>query len=147
MLLALSKALALEYLIVLYPFVLTLFSYFLIVLHDRKVTFVIAVWKPFGKMLEKLRTSWNIRTSVLDSFTTFFLLSHTKILSVTSDLLLPTKIYQLGTNEISYGLYYSPSVSYFGKYHLPYAILAISIATLFVIIPTIILILYPCHYF
>ena len=79
------QALALEYLIVLYPFVLTLSSYFLIVLRDRKVTFIVTVWKPFRKVLVKLNSSWNIRTSVLDSFATFFLLSHVKILSVTSD--------------------------------------------------------------
>ena len=40
------QALALEYLIALYPFVLTLFTYFLIVLHDRKVTFIITLCKP-----------------------------------------------------------------------------------------------------
>ncbi len=46
-----------------------------------------------------------------------------------------------------FGLYYSPSISYFGKYHLPYAILAVNIVTLFVCIPTIILICYPCKFF
>ena len=141
------QALALDYLITIYPFVLTFFSYFLIVLYDRRVAFIVTLRKPFRKVLVKFRTSWDIRTSVLDSFATLFLLSHVKILSVTSDLLLPTTIYQLGSNKTSYGLYYSPSVSYFGKYHLPYAILAISIFTLFVIIPSIILILYPCRLF
>ena len=85
--------------------------------------------------------------SVLDSFATLFLLSHVKILSVTSGLLLSTKIYQLGSNKTLFGFYYSPSVSYFGKHHLPYAILAITIFTLFVIIPFIILLLYPCRFF
>ena len=141
------QALALEYLLALYPFVLTLLSYFLIVLYDRKVTFIVTAWKPFRKVLEKFRTSWDIRTSIIDSFATFFLLSHVKILSITSDLLLPTEIYQLGSNKPSYGVYYSPSVPYFGKYHLPYAILAISIFTLFVVIPSIILILYPFRFF
>ena len=46
-----------------------------------------------------------------------------------------------------FGLYYSPSISYFGKYHLPYAILAVNIVILFVCIPTIILICYPCKFF
>ena len=141
------QALALEYLTALYPFVLILVSYFLIVLHDRKVAIIVTLWKPFRKAIVKLRASWDIRTSVLDSFATFFFLSHIKIISVTADLLLPTEIYQLGSNKTSYGLYYSPSVSYFGKHHLPYAILAISIATLFVIVPIIILILHPFRFF
>ena len=141
------QALALEYLIALYPFVLILFSYFLIVLHDRRVKFIVTVWKPFKKVLTIFQKSWDIYTSVLDSFTTFFLLSYVKILSVTVDLLTPTRIYQLSSNISSLGLYYSPSVPYFGNHHLPYAVLAIIIFTLFVIIPTLIFILYPCQFF
>ena len=137
------QALALEYLIALYPFILILFTYLLIVLYDRRIAFIVAVWK----VLTVFRKSWDIRTSVLDSFATFFLLSYNKVLSVTADVLIPTKIYQLGSNKSMFGLYYSPSISYFGKYHLPYAILAVTIVTLFVCIPTIILICYPCKFF
>ena len=141
------QALVLEYLIALYPFVFILFSYFLIVLYDRRIPFIVTLWTPFKKVLTIFRKSWDIRTSVLDSFATFFLLSHVKILSVTVDVLIPTKIYQLGSNKSTFGLYYSPSVPYLGKYHLPYAVLAIIIATLFVSIPIIILICYPCKFF
>ena len=141
------QALALEYLIALYPFVLILFTYLLIVLYDRRLAFIVAVWTPFKKVLTVFRKSWDIRTSVLDSFATFFLLSYNKALSVTVDILIPTKIHQLGSNKSMFGLYYSPSISYFGKYHLPYAILAVTIVTLFVCIPTTILICYPCKFF
>ena len=141
------QALALEYLIALYPFMLILFSYFLIVLNDRKVTIIEILWKPIRKVLVKFRRSWDIRTSVLDSFATFFLLSYVKILSVTVDLLTPTRIYQLGSSKSSVGLYYSASVPYFGNDHFPYAVLAITTFTLCVIIPTIILVLYPCQFF
>ena len=68
------QVLALEYLIALYPFVLILFSYFIIELYDRKVTFIVTVWKPFHKVLNMFQRSWDIRTSVIDSFATFFLL-------------------------------------------------------------------------
>ena len=66
---------------------------------------------------------------------------------MTTDLLVPTQIYQLDSNRSVFGLYYSPSVIYFGHDHLPYAILAIVILTLFVSIPTIILVLYPFQFF
>ena len=141
------QALALEYLIALYPFSLILFSYYAIVLYDRKVTFIVIVWKPFHKVLTMFRRSWDVRTSVIDSFATFFWLSYIKILNVTTDLLIPTKIYQLGSNRFAIGLFYSPSVIYFGDDHLPYAVLAIVIITLFVSIPTITLILYPFQFF
>ena len=70
------QALVLEYLIAFYPFVLILISYILIVLYDRRVPVIITIWKPFNKVLAKFRKSWDIRTSVLDSFATFFLLSY-----------------------------------------------------------------------
>ena len=141
------QALALDYLIALYPFVLILLSYILIELHDRQFAVVVTIWKPFRKVLSMFRKSWDIRTSIIDSFATFFLLSYVKVLSVTADLLIPTTIYQLGTNKTQFGLYYSPTVQYFGDEHLPYAITALIILTLFVSIPTMILLFYPFQFF
>ena len=126
------QALAMDYLIALYPFVLILLSYLLIKLHDRRFAVLVIVWKPFHKVLSIFRKSWDIRTSVIDSFATFFLLSYVKVLSVSGDLLIPTTIYKLGSNEVQFGLYYSPSVQYFGDEHLPYAITATVTLTLFV---------------
>ena len=70
-----------------------------------------------------------------------------KVLSVTSDLLIPTRIYKLGSNISTFGVYYSPTVVYFGDEHLSYAILALFILTIFVCIPTITLVLYPFQFF
>ena len=141
------QTLALEYLIALYPFVLILISYFLIVLHDKRVPLIVTTWKPFNKVLTTFRKSWDIRTSVLDSFATFFLLSYIKVLNVTADVLIPTQIFQLSSDNSKFGVYYSPSVTYFGGQHLPFAIIAIILVTLFVSIPTVIFILYPCQFF
>ena len=85
------QALTLEYLLALYPFVLILISYLLIVLYDRRVPVIVTLWKPVNKVLAIFRESWDIRTSVLDSFATFFLLSYMKILNVTADILIPTQ--------------------------------------------------------
>ena len=99
------QALALDYLVALYPFVLILLSYFIIELYDRKYIIIVIAWKPFKKIVSFYRTSWDIRTSIIDSFATFFLLSYVKILSVSSDLLIPTIIYQLGSDKSKLGLY------------------------------------------
>ena len=141
------QALALDYCLALYPFLLILLSYLLIELHDRRFAVVVIIWKLFHKVLSVFRKSWDIRTSIIDSFATFFLLSYIKVLSVSADLLIPTTIYKLGSNEVQYGLYYTPTVHYFGNEYLPYAITAIIILTLFVSIPTIIFILYPFQLF
>ena len=141
------QALALDYLIALYPFVLLLMTYFIIKVHDTKHTFIMIIWKPFHKILAMVDKSLNIRTSVFDAFTTFFLLSYVKIVSVTADILIPTQIYKLGSNSTTFGVYYSPSIRYFGQSHLPYAVLALTILTLFVCIPIAIFILYPFQFF
>ena len=141
------QALSLEYLLAFYPFVLILISYVFIVLYDRRVPVIVAIWKPFNKVLATFRRYWDIRTSVLDSFATFFLLSYIKILNVTADLLIPTQIFKLSSDKSKFGVYYSPTVPYFGEKHLPYAILAIILVTLFVSVPTIIFTLYPCQFF
>ena len=141
------QALALDYLVALYPFVLILLSYFIIELYDRKCLCIVAVWKPFHKVLSRIQKSWNVRTSVIDSFSTFFLLSYVKIISVSADILIPTRIYKLGSNKSTFGVYYTPSVEYFGHEHLPFAILALTLLALFVCIPTLTLILYPFQFF
>ena len=141
------QALALDYLIALYPFLLIVISYFTIELYDKKIPFIVAIWKPFQILFNSFRKSCDVRTSIIDSFATFFLLSYVKILSVTNDLLAPVHIHQLGSNKSIFGLYYTPTVRYFGNDHLPYAILALIILTIFVCVPTLILALYPFRFF
>ena len=55
-----------------------------------------------------------------------------------SIFLLPTEIYKLNSGDVMHGLYYLPSVPYFGKYHCPYATLALMVLFVFVSVPTII---------
>ena len=66
---------------------------------------------------------------------------------MSADILIPTQIYTLGSSKSTFGVYYTPSVEYFGHEHLPYAILALTLLALFVCIPTLTLILYPFQFF
>ena len=141
------QALALDYLLAFYPMVLVIISIIVIELHDRKVIWIVAPLKPIHKVLSKFRTSWDVHTSIIDSFATFFLLSYVKVLSVTTDLLVPTMVYKLDSSTPLVGLYYSPSVSYFGKEHCPYAIPAVIVFFLFTIIPALTLFLYSFQCF
>lgn len=140
------KALALDYAIAIYPLLLMTLSYMLIVLYDNNVRCLVCMWKPFQMLFSLFRRNWDVRTSVIDSFATFFLLSYVKIISVSSDLLMFTNVYSLDGN-VSVRLFYDPSLVYFGEEHLPYATLALCILLLFVILPTVILTLYPFQFF
>ena len=137
--------LALDYLIAVYPLLLMIITYLLIVLYDRNYRVVTIMWRPFQFLFSLLKSNWDIRTSLIDSFATFFLLSYGKFLSVSIDLLVPTKVYHLHGDHYNHtlGLFYAADTTYFGNEHLPYGILAIAVLCVFVILPTVLFALYP----
>ena len=103
-------------------------------------------WKPFHRCFARFRQQWDIKTSIIDAFATFLLLSNIKLLSVSFDLLTPTLVYNMNNTVVGIFLYYDASVEYFGKKHLPYAILALFVILIFIISP-ILLLLYPLRCF
>ena len=104
------------------------------------------MWRPFHKAFGIFKRNWDIRTSVIDSFTTFFLLTYVKVLSVSSDLLMYIHVYTLD-GKSSTRPFYDPTMHYFGERHLPYAILALIFLAPFVVLPTLVLTLYPFQFF
>ena len=144
------QTMALELAIGVYPLLLMILSYLLIILYDRNIQLLALILKPFRILFVCFRTKWDIKTSTIDVFATFFLLSNVKFLSISYDLLAPVIVYQLnstGSLTHSWRLYYDPNLTYFGKEHLPYAILAIASLVFFVLFPILLLALYPFRWF
>ena len=139
-------ALALDVAVGVYPLLLILITYVLIKLYDRNFIPLVTVWRPFATFVSLFRRNWDIKTSLVDAFITFLYLSSIKFMSVSYDLLAPVQVKQLdsvGNVTESWHLYYDPTIPYFSKKHIPYAVLALSVLTLFVILPTLVLLLYP----
>ena len=106
---------ALDYIIAVYPFFLTVLSYVLIELHDRNFKIVVLVWKPFRCIFTLFRRKWDIRTSLIDAYVSFFQLSCFKILCTSFDLLIPTYVYKVedpGKKHLV--VYYDGTVDFFG---------------------------------
>ena len=144
------QTLALDLIVGVYPLLLMVVSYVLIELYDRNFRLVVFVWKPFRRLFILFRENWNLRTSIIDSFATTFLLVNIKFQSASFDLLTPVKVYHLydtGNWTYSYRLFYDATVPYFGSRHLPYAIIAVMVILLFTILPLLVLILYPFRCF
>ena len=141
--------LALDYAIAVYPLLLMVITYLLIVLYDKNYRVITTMWRPFRVLFSYYRRNWNIRTSVIDAYATFFLLSNIKFLGVSFDLLVPTRVYELHRDHYNHslGLYYAADIEYFGSEHLPYGILAIIMCLFFVILPVTIFVLYPFSFF
>ena len=144
------QTLSLDIAVGIYPLLLMVLSYVLIDLYDRNFRILVIMWKPFLTFFSLFRRNWEIRTSVIDAFATFFLLSNVKFLSASFDLLVPVRVFQLSSSKgFHHGLrlFYDATIPYFGATHLPYAILAIVTLLVFVLTPVMLLLFYPFRWF
>ena len=97
---------------------------------------------------------WNVKTSLVDVFASFIYLSSTRLLVTSINFLAPftSFTYQQAPDghmklTKSYRLFSSPSVEYFGKDHLPFALLAISLSFIFFFLLMNLLFVYPFLWF
>ena len=131
------QALAMDYLIAVYPLALLGLVYLLVELHDRGCRLIVWLWKPFHYCFTRFRRQWDIKTSLIDSFATFLFLSFVKFLSVSVDLLIPTTIYNIHGEQLpKIYLYYDGSTEFFGREHLPFGIMALLVFLVFNLFPT-----------
>ena len=140
-------ALTLEYFYVIYPLFLISATFVCIELHARNFKLIVIVWKPFHKLFTLFRRTWDPRASIINSFSTFLLLSVSKIILLSSFCLYKSKFaYMLGTDGDTHArsvLYYSPLASFASKHHIPYLVTSIVFLVLFAFIPSLLLCLYP----
>ncbi len=140
--------LALDIAVGVYPLLLMIFSFIMIHLYDKNFLPLVILWRLFRRVIS---IDWDMKTSVIDSYATFFLLSNVKLMSACFDLLVPTHVYQLNitsnTNNAELRLFYDASIVYNGPHHRPYFILAIGVLFVYGFLPVIILILYPFKWF
>ena len=142
--------LALDYTIGIYPLSLLVLSYVLIHLYDIHFKPLVWIWKPFRAVFSLFNSKWEIKTSLIDAFSTLLLLAYVKTLNTSFDLLIPVNVYQLSSSgqlTRSWRLYIDATLVYFGPRHLPYAILAIVMLLIFMILPMLLLFLYPFCWF
>ena len=140
-------ALALEYLVAFYPIFLILFTYVCIKLHDNNFGPVVWLWKPFHRHVVFFRRKWDPKASIINAFTTFLLLSFSKILFVSFTLLFTVHLinnFDLPRKCVSY---YDPTVECHTLEYSIFAAVAICVLVIFVLFPTVLLILYPTKLF
>ena len=141
------ETLALEYGIAVYPLLLIILTYISVRLHDR-YSVVVRLWKPFYYCFMKIRNEWDIKNSLIETFTTFLLLSYVKILNTSFAILNPVALTDNHGEQLPQ-LYLKDdaTVEYFGRRHRPYAALALAMTIVFNLFPLLLLCLYPCKCF
>ena len=141
------ETLALDYAVAAYPLVVLVVAYVLVELHARGCRLVALLWRPFHKCFAHFSRQWDVRSSIIDAFATFLLLSFMKFLSVSFDLLKPTRVYDASGSIISHVLSYDQSVELFHSEHIPFGILAVCMFLCFNVLPIFILLIFPSKYF
>ena len=138
------QTLALDYAVAFYPLILLVATYVLIQVNTYSFS---CMCRPFRRCINCFRKQWDVRTSIVETFATFLLLSYLKLLSVSSDLLIPTHVYHVNGTLVGLYLYYDATIEYFGEEHLPYALLAVFVLLVFILFPLLLLLLYPMRCF
>ena len=139
---------ALEYVVALYPLLLIVTTYICVELHARDCRLIVWLWRPFRRCLAFVLRGRKLEFSLVHAFASFLLLSYSKILFVSVRLLVTIRLYdstgQIGSKSM---VYYDASVRYFSVPHFPFVLLAIFMLCVFVVIPTLVLLLYPTRAF
>ena len=141
------EIIALDYMTAFYPLFLTLISYIIIELYGHNFKPLVLLWRPFRRLFIRFHKKINVKNSILDVFATFLLLSYVKILYVSSDLL-HYSVPRTPTGEARLPIfYYDGTIGFFRGKHIGYGILAIIISLVFIFLPFLFLLLYPCKFF
>ena len=135
---------SLDLLLALYPLLLMCITYIIIALHDSNCGLILTILRPLKAFSRNFKKNWDIRTSTIDAFTTFMLLSNVKFLNISLDLLFPVQVCDTSSNgSCKWAVFNDASIPYFGRKHLPYAVTAALVIVALVIVPSILLTLYP----
>jgi len=138
--------LSMELIIGLYPFALILLTFMLVKMHDYDSYIIVVAWKHLKKCIPLQIQQYQLKSSLIQIFATFILLASAKLLSASIDLLLffttayNQKLEKLNTKFF----YYDPTIEYFSSEHLPYALVALVVGFIFILVPFVLLLFYPC---
>ena len=119
-------------------------------LHGHNFRPLVLLWRPFHRYFVLLRRGWNTKNDICDVFSTFFLLSYTKILHMTL-LLMSSKLDYIfdksGNYTVESKSLVDRSIPYLDAGHLIFAIPSAILCFIFNILLPFLLILYPIRAF
>ena len=135
----------------LYLLLLILFTYMCIELHARNLYVIVKLWKPFNRCVAKVRRSYDPKASIFNAFSAFILLSCSNISFICYNLTYSTFITQSFFNSseplsiVNQLSYYEPDKPV--KNQIVYLVPLFVLTFFLVVIPIIVLLLYPVRLF
>ena len=116
--------------------VLTLIS---IELYSRNLQPFVWLWNK----LSCLKANRDSKTTIIDIFATFFFLSYTKLCCISLIIFGQADIHKANRTQSYAVLLIDPSIRYFSKEHIPYAVIGGLILLIFGLLPALLLAAYP----
>ena len=129
----------LEMIAAIYPVFLILLTIVLIEMHANNFRVIVCLWRPFHKCFSSLRRSWDPKSSVINAFATFLLLSSFKVCFLAFSLMDHFGINSIG-EEV---LYMEPTTKFRDLPKHACFIPVILLLIFFMLIPSLLLCLYP----
>ena len=141
-------SIALQYMSAFYGLGLVFITYCIVELHGYNFCLIVWLWKPFSKCFTRIRRRVNPSASLINAFATFLVLSYSKLAFTSIILLSPSYLYNQTGHHVSTVVIYDGTLGFFkSKKHIWLAILAITIFIIFVVLPPLLLLLYPWRRF
>ena len=141
------SALSLEYVIAFYPMFLIVITCVAIELHSRGVRLILLIWRPFQRCSMYFRKEWNMKSSLINVFATFLLLSYNRLLDISFSLLVYTTAYNPRGEAVCRYLYYDSSKKLFDEKHRLLDFFSIFVLVTFNFVPFVLLLFYPMKWF
>ena len=138
---------ALQYLSPLYILFLIIVVSVCTNLHYMGCRLLNCLCRPFPVCMRRLAMNWDPLSSIVNTIATFIVLVYTKVLYISFTLITPWKIYNQ-SGELPFKVMpFNSSIHFLSQEHLPYFCLALTMLTLFCVLPLIILFILPMKCF
>ena len=132
--------LLLKYISAIYPVLLIVLTWLVIEMHSRNFKLIVWLWDKINCSFRMKRQS---KSTIIDIFATFFLLSYTKLCFTSMMFFWQTNIYNANDSRYYNRVAIDPNMIYFGKEHIPYVVIAALVLLVFGVLPALLLVAYP----
>ena len=129
------------------PLILIFISCLFIKLYEWNFRIVIWISKPCRHFWLRFRRRIDTRATIIDIFSSFLLLSYTKLTLISMILLAPTPVYSYNGVFRGRVLLYDGTVNYFSKEHMWFVVIAIFVLCFIVLPPPLLLLFYQFRWF
>ena len=136
------------YVICAFPLLVLLIIYVWIRLYKKKFSFVVCITKPVHRMLTGFWHFFDIKSSMANALASVYTLCYARFALTSVQLLQWTNWNSVDSaNKSGVAFYFDGTLDYFGSWHLPFALIAISVLLLINIAPVLFILAYPFGWF